>query len=219
MIRRRPAEPLLPEWFDESFASRTNLYDRWKESLTSPVDPIQTRPSAIRALNSKVWTALFEGYDPGATKLPLEVRHPYIDLRLVEYLLAIPAVPWCVNKHILRIAMKDILPAAVLNRQKTPLAGDPALQLVRRASVRWLDRFEVNPQLPNFVNLNRRRSVADEETSDAVWASLRVFALNYWLTNSKPVDRRNIANTGKQYRHVHDLISPDRLKTETTHGT
>ena len=54
------------------------------------------------ALNSKMWASLFEGYDPGATKLDLELRHPFIDLRLVEYLLAIPAVPWCVNKHILR---------------------------------------------------------------------------------------------------------------------
>ncbi len=43
------------------------------------------------ALNSKVWAPLFEGYDPGATKLNLEVRHPFIDVRLVEYLLAIPA--------------------------------------------------------------------------------------------------------------------------------
>jgi asparagine synthase (glutamine-hydrolysing) len=143
-------------------------------------------------LNSKVWTPLFEGYDPSSTKLQLEVRHPFIDLRLVEYLLAIPTVPWCVNKHILRVAMKDMLPAAVLNRRKTPLQRDPALQLIRRASVRWLDKFEVSPQLKNFVDLNRRRSVVDEETSDALWASLRVFALNYWLKNSQFIDRTNI---------------------------
>jgi hypothetical protein len=81
--------------------------------------------------------------------------------------------------------MSDKLPAAVLNRPKTGLMGDPALQLVQRASVRWLDSFEVSPQLSAFVNLNRRRPVAEEKTSDALWASLRVFALNYWLTNSQ----------------------------------
>ena len=115
-------------------------------------------------------------------------------MRLVEYLLAIPVSPWCVNKHILRVAMKDRLPTTVLSRQKTPLAGDPALQLVRHASVRWLDSFEVNPQLERFVNLKLRRPVADEETSDGLWASLRVFALNHWLTNSQPVDRRATEN-------------------------
>jgi asparagine synthase (glutamine-hydrolysing) len=141
----------------------------------------------MRALNSKIWTSLFEGYDSGATGLDLDVRHPFLDVRLVEYLLAIPTEPWCVNKHILRRAMSDKLPAAVLNRPKTGLMGDPALQLVRRASVRWLDSFEVSPQLRAFVNLNRRRPVAEEKTSDALWASLRVFALNYWLTNSQPI--------------------------------
>ena len=189
---RRSAEPPLPEWVDESFAMRTNLHARWKQSFTSPVKHMK-RPAAVRALNSKLWTALFEGYDPSSTKLHLEVRHPFVDVRLVEYLLAIPAVPWCMNKYILRIAMKDMLPAAVLNRRKTPLQGDPALQLVRRASVRWLDKFEVSSQLKNFVDLNLRRSVVDEDTSEALWASLRVFALNYWLKHSQPIDR--IAHT------------------------
>jgi asparagine synthase (glutamine-hydrolysing) len=187
MLRKQEPESSLPEWIAEPFAARINLRERLNEPANSPD---QSRPSAMSALNSKVWAPLLEGYDPGATRLQLEVRHPFIDLRLLEFLLGIPAIPWCVNKHILRVAMKDQLPDAVLNRPKTPLAGDPALQLARHASVRWLDSFEVNPQLKGFVNLDRRRSLADEETSDGLWASLRVFALNYWLTNSQPMNRR-----------------------------
>ena len=175
----------IPEWVDEGFASETNLRERW-EQFGGNRDQGGKRPAAMRALNSKTWTALFESYDPGATKLPLEVCHPFLDVRLIEYLLAIPKNPWCVNKHILRRAMSDKLPAAVINRRKTGLMGDPALQLVQCGSVRWLDNFEVSPQLRAFVNLNRRRPVAEEKTSDALWASLRVFALNYWLTHSQP---------------------------------
>jgi asparagine synthase (glutamine-hydrolysing) len=187
----------FPGWINESFAKRNKLRERWEDVFLPQRRKgakEETRPAAMRALNSKMWAALFEGYDPGATKLNLEVRHPLIDLRLVEYLLAIPTVPWCVNKHILRLAMKHLLPEAVVNRPKTALAGDPALQLVRHASVRWLDSFEVNPQLRDFVNLNLRRPVADEQTPDGLWASLRVFALNYWLTNSQPIDRRTMEN-------------------------
>jgi len=176
---------LLPEWVDEEFARRTELHERWRLFWDNRLE-VGKRPAAMRALNSKIWTSLFEGYDPGATKLQLEVRHPFLDIRLVEYILAIPTKPWCINKHILRRAMSDKLPAAVLNRQKTGLMGDPALQLAQRGSVRWLDNFEVSPQLGTFVTLNRRRPVADEKTSDALWASLRVFALNYWLTHSLP---------------------------------
>ena len=151
------------------------------------------KPNTLRALKSKVWAPLFEGYDPGSTGLQLEVRHPFIDVRLVDYLLSIPVRPWCTNKYILRRAMKDRLPAAIVNRPKTPLAGDPALQLMRRASVRWRDSFEVTPQLERFVSPNLRRSLADENTPDAVWARLRLFALNHWLAHSLPRDRRMVA--------------------------
>lgn len=190
VLRKQRHQYSLPAWIDESFARRTNLLDRLRQASSRPVTPVKNRPNAMQSLNSKVWAPLFEGYDPGATKLNLELRHPLIDVRLVEYLLAIPAAPWCVNKHILRLAMQDRLPAAVLNRPKTPLAGDPALQLARSVSVRWLDTFEVNPQLERFVNLKLRRAIADEQTSDGLWANLRVFALNYWLTNSQPIARR-----------------------------
>ncbi len=116
--------------------------------------------------------------------------------------------------------MKDRLPAGVLNRPKTPLAGDPALQLTRNGSVRWLDSFEVNPQLRVFVNLNQRRSIADELTPDGLWASLRVFALNYWLTNSQPIDRRRDGKPGEQKRIVPDLICLDCINNgDEPHGT
>ncbi|MFN2407654.1 MAG: asparagine synthetase B [Pyrinomonadaceae bacterium] len=151
------------------------------------------RSATFKALQSKVWAPLFEGYDPGSTRLQLEVRHPFIDVRLVDYVLSIPAHPWCTNKHILRRAMKHRLPADIVNRPKTPLDGDPALQLMRRASVRWRDSFEVTPKLERFVNLSHRRSLADENTPDAVWAKLRLFALNHWLAHSLPRDRQMVA--------------------------
>lgn len=216
MLRKGDKYGFFPEWIDESFASRTNLLERHKQFWDSHSVRIGRRPAAMRALNSKIWTSLFEGYDPGATKLNLELRHPFIDLRLIEYLLAIPTVPWCVNKHILRRAMKNKLPDDVLNRPKSGLAGSPALQLVRRASVRWLDSFEVSPQLRAFVNLDRRRPVVEEETSDGLWASLRVFALNYWLMNSQPSVRRTSETTGEQKP---DLKRLNCLKMETLHGT
>ena len=177
--KRAATEGRPYSWLDEDFVKRTGLIERWRRPPVNQASPL-----------NPIWTALFEGYDPSSTKLNLEVRHPFMDVRLVEFLSSIPVRPWCVNKHILRVAMKDKLPSAVLNRPKTPLSGDPALQLARRGSVRCLDSFEVSPQLRTFVNLNRRRSLADEETSDALWANFRIFALNYWLTNSQPVVQR-----------------------------
>lgn len=217
MLRKSDQHGFFPEWIDESFALRTGLRERCKQFWTP--DTVEKRPAAMRALNSKMWTAIFEGYDPAATRLNLELRHPFLDLRLLDYLLAIPTAPWCVNKHILRRAMQDKLPPAVLNRPKTGLAGDPALQLVRRASVRWLDSFEVSPQLRAFVNLDRRRPVVQEETADGLWASLRVYALNYWLTNSQPSVRRTSQAQVNNGVNKEDLNRLNSLKMETMHGT
>lgn len=186
--RRKESKITYPEWIDESFAERINLSDRWQEPARS-----EKRPGTIRKLQTKVWAPLFEGYHESATRLPLEVRHPFTDIRLVDYLLSIPAKPWCTNKYILRCAMKHRLPDAVVKRPKTPLEGDPALHLSRRASVRWLDNFEVAPQLSQFVNLSRRRSLAEEETPDAIWANLRLFAFNHWLMHSLPIKRMMVA--------------------------
>ena len=178
-----------PEWIDEAFAKRIALSERCRETNSELALKNETHPAALRNFESKMWAPLFEGYDPGSTRLLLEVRHPLTDVRLIDFLLQIPPVPWCVDKHILRRAMNNRLPPAILNRPKTPLASDPTLHLAHAASVRWLDNFEVNPLLKGFVNLSRRKALADEQTSAGRWANLRVFALNHWLTHSLPISR------------------------------
>ena len=178
-----------PEWIDEAFAKRTGLDERFRQANSERLVNHHAHAGALRAFESKVWAPLFEGFDPGSTKLLLEVRHPLTDVRVIDFLLEIPAVPWCIDKHILRRAMKNRLPPAVLNRHKTPLASDPTLHLAQAASVRCLDIFEVNTQLRSFVNLNRRKALADEQTAAGRWANLRVFALNHWLTHSLPINR------------------------------
>jgi hypothetical protein len=46
---------------------------------------------------------------------------------LINYLLAIPPVPWCKMKTIHREAMRGILPEPVRTRPKAPLAGNRVL--------------------------------------------------------------------------------------------
>ena|SRR5687767_11453567 len=186
---RKEKPATVPDWIDGAFAARVDLRERWRKWNSETRLDDQTHPGALRALESKVWAPLFEGYDPGSTRLPLELRHPFIDVRLLRYVVSLPAVPWCVNKHILRSAMIKRLPTAILDRPKTPLASNPTLHLEHAAGVRCLDRFEVNPQLARFIDLNRRRALADEQTAAGHWADLRIFALNHWLTHSLPIDR------------------------------
>ncbi|HSK64740.1 MAG TPA: asparagine synthase-related protein, partial [Pyrinomonadaceae bacterium] len=76
-IRRIKEKPIsYPAWIDETFAKRIGLPERINERAQI-VD--KRRPATLRALQSKLWTPLLEGYDPNVTHLPLEVRHPFLD--------------------------------------------------------------------------------------------------------------------------------------------
>ncbi len=68
---------------------------------------------------------MFEQENPGVTRCPVEVRHPFLDLRVVNFLLALPPFPLFFEKQLLREAVAGRLPESVRTRRKTPLAGSP----------------------------------------------------------------------------------------------
>jgi asparagine synthetase B (glutamine-hydrolysing) len=56
-----------------------------------------------------------------ASRHELDLRHPYRDRRLVEFVLSLPAYQLYrhgLYKHILRVAMKDILPEIIRTRRQ-----------------------------------------------------------------------------------------------------
>src|SRR4030095_11126358 len=93
---------IFPSWINEDFAKKLNLVDRWKQSIAEHPVAHETRPHVFRNLHTPDWNALFARFDAGVKRLTLEVRHPLTDLRLVDYLLALPIIPWVIDKHILR---------------------------------------------------------------------------------------------------------------------
>jgi len=119
-----------PKWLNPDFEAHLRLQERWKEKSV-PETPHPHRPEAIGMLLAPYWQNLFEGCDPGATRVCLEQAHPYFDLRLLRFLFSIPPVPWKLDKCLVRSAMRNILPEAVRLRPKTPLAADPCLIFVR----------------------------------------------------------------------------------------
>ncbi len=203
MIGSHPRKSYPPDWIEQSFRRRLNLQDRWREFTSESPKAHPTRPYAFRLLTSTSWAPLFEGYDPGSHKLQLEVRHPMIDVRLVKFLLGIPSIPWCVDKEILRVAMAGKLPEVILNRPKTPLAGNPALHLVEESSVESIDNFEPVPLLGEFVRRGSDYQVAGQKDQGKLWENLRPFGLNHWLKYSLPnsflnEDANDAKNNGAQ---------------------
>ena len=140
------------------------------------------RPYAFRILALPNLTRLLESYDAGLTGLPLDARHPLLDVRVVEYLLKLPPVPWCVSKEVIRVAMRGRLPAEVLSRPKTPLAGDLAVAKAREHAVGMVNDFKPCPELGRYVNEAAIPAISTDASSQELWMNLRPTALNLWLS-------------------------------------
>jgi asparagine synthase (glutamine-hydrolysing) len=170
-----------PAWLNEDLETRLGLRERWRSMSHVAPAPASARPEAHEALVAPMWQNLFEEYDAGITRVPVEVRHPFFDLRLVNFLLALPRLPWCCDKQLLREAARGVLPDAVRLRRKSPLSADPLIALLQRPESAWVDRFEPVPELENYVVRNRIPIVHGERDAWTTWTHLRPLSLNFWL--------------------------------------
>ncbi len=173
--------PQYPRWLNQDLEKRLELRARWQAFTRGPAVNGDARRTAYEAMVDPAWPSLFESYDPGTTRLPLEVRHPFFDLRLVNFLLALPALPWCSDKELLREAARGVLPEAVRLRRKSPLLTDPLIALLQRTESAWVDSFVPVPELGRYVVRERIPRVFGEKNAWSAWIDLRPISLNFWL--------------------------------------
>lgn len=178
--RSKPGKE-FPVWINPDFADRLKLRDRWEELGQALIPEHPVRPEACTILANPLIQRVLEEYDPGATGVPVEFRHPMMDLRLLRYALTLPPLPWCVDKIMLRELAKGRLPEKIRRRSKTPMANYPTLALLRRSGSRWLDAFEPCDQLAAYVRRAAVPPVSAETDPERVWMNLRPLSLNYWL--------------------------------------
>lgn len=176
--------PAYPVWLNKDFSTRLDLVERWRQVHAELPTAHPLRPRAFSTVNSPSWDLLFANYDAGTTLLPLEVRHPLIDVRMIEYLLSLPVVPWMLEKTILRKAMAGTLPDAVLSRPKSPLASDPGLHLSHTKKFQSIDEFQPVAALLSYVDRTAIPRVAEEVESNQLSINVRPFSLNQWLIHS-----------------------------------
>lgn len=144
---RRHASPAPLALIDPDFATEQRLAERWQVfGEARPDDPRAQMPAA------PLWAEMFTACHPESTRLPLRVRQPLFDIRLLELACALPPTPWLFNKTIMRRAAADVLPPAILRRPKTPLAISPVVEAMRRGRTPPLAMPESLAALDGFVN-------------------------------------------------------------------
>jgi asparagine synthase (glutamine-hydrolysing) len=186
----REKPPLVqpyPKFFNRELELKLDLPNRARaENEAIP-------PSVAFELTHAYWMHQFERLDPGSMQIAAEARFPFVDLRLVRYLLRLPPIPWFVEKSLLRVAMRGLLPTAILRRPKTPLAGNPWALWVPAAQTLWWNEYLVpGSGLERFVDidalratlssdLRRAQAKNDHADIDSLRVALRPIALKRWL--------------------------------------
>ena len=196
LVRRlsRRTPPLrFPSWIAADFARRMNLKERWRsvqvrwKNSDGPPHPVAPKGYASLALPH--WTFLFEQSDPGVTRCPVEVLYPFLDLRIVNYLLALPPLPWFFEKHLLREVMRERLPETTRVRPKTAMPEDPVLAVLRsNPDERSWAELAWSEEMSGYVD--RAALVRPDGDMDAELArtNLRPYCLNFWLRSLRSAD-------------------------------
>lgn len=179
----RADEPTVPRWIAPDFAKRVDLEARWKKYSVLPKPPRHpVKPKAHASLSLPQWSQSFELTDPGASHCPVEIRYPFLDLRVANYLLAIPPFPWAFQKRLLRRAMANRLPENILRRPKTPLASYPVVAMLeRRNGAAAFGETSWGEEINRYVDRSAVSGIEKAKTSAGKNQAIRPLCLNLWL--------------------------------------
>jgi asparagine synthase (glutamine-hydrolysing) len=181
----QPGATDVPAWLAEPLLQSFDARDRWIAINAQRAADRGPRSAAVNSLTDPWWPSTFEGYDPGATGRPVDMRYPFFDVRLVDVGLRLPSFPFCVNKQVLRSAMRGSLPDAVVQRPKTPLAVVPEAFHGRWSVSAAVQALAAVPAIEQYVDIQKFEAVRPEFLfTDRARGTLAAVSLAMWLRHS-----------------------------------
>lgn len=191
-----PEKVIYPNMVNPSFAAKIDLERRILDCEQPVASSLTAREEHWRALTHGILSFVLEQLDRCAAAFSLEMRHPFMDKRLIEFCLSLPAEQklnqgW--SRMILRRALTDILPAEVQWRGGKANMTPNFLHGLLVRDRQQLDDVIANQLEPlePYVNLNvlqasYQRLISGRKTKNednmTVW---RAVILTLWLQRLK----------------------------------
>jgi asparagine synthase (glutamine-hydrolysing) len=173
--------PAMPDWLDPALVQEFGLRGVWDDywaSYAGTVDNIE---------HMRLPWHVFEFQATQALPHQLVIRYPFLDLRLIEFASGLPNA-LLVNKAVMRLAMKNMLPRDILERPKTGMPGDIVREMVSKC---MLDS-DGGAGEPSYVvqsafeaAWNRYREGAGSESTSSSWLMMQAHGLAHWLYGNK----------------------------------
>ena len=171
-----------PPWLSARLRRVYDPVGRWASYQRRLAPLHEPRGESLAVLARPGWDRSFESADPNTTGLPVELRYPFFDARLMSFALSLPSYPWCVNKTILRDAMAGRLPDEIRLRRKTALAGDP-LAVRAWPAARLVELLRTTPGIEGYIDVDALERTSHDSglLTDRQPGTLAAAALATWL--------------------------------------
>lgn len=165
-----------PRWIRRDFAESLHLADRANALGLGGDESHPWHPAAIASFTSPIWQTFFDEHAFDASLGDIEWRYPYLDLRVLTFMLSVPPLPWGWKKRLIRASMQGRLPAEVLAREKTPLPAYPQAAMIRPVGLPELSKTsEVRRYVePQFL-------AGTDAPNNDLESTLAVHAFDHWL--------------------------------------
>ena len=179
----RPQDPMAryPKWLSPDFEKKVDLRERWHEMQRPFQSAHPWHPKAHSVLNGLFLSSILESEEPTWSGVPVVPRAPLLDLRLQRFLMRVPPVPLCVDKELLRRALRGLLPEEVLLRAKTIFQGDQVAMQIERHLWSPLPLPAPKGAIRKFIVWEKLGELVRTVPITFPWADLRPVSLMYWL--------------------------------------
>ena len=167
---------------------RADLRRRRAARLRSRVAPSHpTRSEVARRMDATHWQPFLESLDAGVTGVPIDVRLPFLDRRLIELVLALPPIPWMQRKHVLREAVRGLVPDIARCAPKQGVRG-----LYEARLAQWWSRepaaFAPSEAFERFVDVEALPRIERTSSVNEQLVHLRLRLLDRWLRTHREGD-------------------------------
>ena len=182
-VGRPMAVPEFPPWFRPGAEMKFRLRERFAE-INRKTWSHPFNPRAYSIFNGHTFAMAMEMQDAMWTGVPVESRAPFLDRRLLRFLLRLPPVPWFMDKELVRRAQKNVLPKEILARPKTPLQREPLIEHV--ASGKWQPTVPAKcpDLLYDLVDWQQLRASFESASGYELYMHIRPVLLARWLLNA-----------------------------------
>ncbi len=183
----------VPDWIDPAFAARIDLEARLRQRDGELPFPSAEQFTTLHEGTNGSAVHSLEMFDRSGARFGVEHWHPFLDRRIVEFGLAMPADQrWRDGraKHLLRRAMAPHLPPAIAERVYSPDAAHALVQAIdaeggalrfdalRTERLGWINGPRVRARHQRLTALYH---AGDTRYPAVAWTLWLVLAMEMWL--------------------------------------